>query len=147
IRTIAYPVVEKAGLVWAYMGPVDRQPPLPEFPYFDLPSENIYVTKYEIHCNYLQAFEGDLDPTHGQFLHSSLWRGTDPVAALREQSYERNARTVLPDVCLLEDTPGGVVRGTCRTFDDGRVLVSAQQSIVPTFTSSGLATPGTLSTN
>jgi phthalate 4,5-dioxygenase len=147
MRTIAYPVVEKAGLIWAYMGPAERKPPMPELPYLDVPLENVYVTKYEIDCNYLQALEGDLDPTHGQFLHSSLARGTDPVAALREQNYQRNAKTVLPDVCLLEDTPAGVVRGTCRTFDDGKVVVTAQQTILPTFTSAGLASPGTFSTN
>jgi len=29
VRTVAYPVVERAGMIWTYMGPKDEPPPLP----------------------------------------------------------------------------------------------------------------------
>jgi len=64
MHTIAYPTVESANMIWVYMGPEDRKPPFPEFPYTaEVPKENVYVTRYEINCNWLQAMEGDYDPS------------------------------------------------------------------------------------
>src|SRR5499427_2146923 len=31
IRITAYPTVEEGGVIWAYLGPPDRRPPLPRF--------------------------------------------------------------------------------------------------------------------
>ena len=31
VRTTAYPTVELGGIIWAYMGPREKMPPLPEF--------------------------------------------------------------------------------------------------------------------
>ena len=59
-------------MVFAYMGPADKQPPFPEFDYNGLPASNIYVSKFQLECNWLQATEGDFDPSHGVFLHSTL---------------------------------------------------------------------------
>ena len=72
IKTDAYPCREAGGMVFAYMGPKEKQPPFPEFDYIGLPPENIYVTKFRLECNWLQATEGDFDPSHGVFLHSTL---------------------------------------------------------------------------
>ena len=72
IKTDAYACGEAGGMVFAYMGPKDKQPPFPEFDYIGLPSQNIYVTKFQLECNWLQATEGDFDPSHGVFLHSTL---------------------------------------------------------------------------
>ena len=72
IKTDAYPCREAGGMVFAYMGPKDKQPPFPEFDYAGLPSQNLYVTKFQLECNWLQATEGDFDPSHGVFLHSTL---------------------------------------------------------------------------
>jgi phthalate 4,5-dioxygenase oxygenase subunit len=72
VKTIAYPCREAGGMVFAYMGPADKLPPFPEFDYDGLPSSHIYVTKFQLECNWLQATEGDFDPSHGVFLHSTL---------------------------------------------------------------------------
>jgi phthalate 4,5-dioxygenase oxygenase subunit len=72
IKTIAYPCREAGGMVFSYMGPADKQPPFPEFDFLHVPPENIYVTKFQLECNWLQATEGDFDPSHGVFLHSTL---------------------------------------------------------------------------
>jgi hypothetical protein len=68
----AYPCRESAGLVFAYMGPPEKQPPFPEFDFNHVPLENTYVTKFQLECNWLQATEGDFDPSHVVFLHSTL---------------------------------------------------------------------------
>jgi phthalate 4,5-dioxygenase len=78
MKTIAYPVVEAANMIWLYMGPDDRKPPFPEFPYTaEVGKENVYVTRYEINCNWLQGQEGDYDPSHAKFVHSTLGDNRD----------------------------------------------------------------------
>ena len=72
INIISYPCVEAGDLIWAYMGPKDKQPPFPEFEWAKLPKANRYVTKFIMECNYLQAMEGDYDPGHGPFLHTKI---------------------------------------------------------------------------
>jgi phenylpropionate dioxygenase-like ring-hydroxylating dioxygenase large terminal subunit len=72
VTTIAYPCVEAGGMVFSYMGPRDKQPPFPEFDFAKVPASHIYVSKFQLECNYLQATEGDFDPSHGVFLHSTL---------------------------------------------------------------------------
>ena len=72
VSTIAYPTQESGGMVFAYMGPKEKQPPFPDFDFNGLPDRNIYVTKFQLECNWLQATEGDFDPSHGVFLHSTL---------------------------------------------------------------------------
>src|SRR6266508_2830226 len=63
---------DRGDLIWAYMGPKEKQPPFPEFEWTKLPRSHRYVTKFVEQCNYLQAMEGDYDPSHGRFLHSVL---------------------------------------------------------------------------
>ncbi|HLF78003.1 MAG TPA: Rieske 2Fe-2S domain-containing protein [Dehalococcoidia bacterium] len=72
VKTIAYPCVEAGGMVFSYMGPEDKQPPFPEFDFLHVPASHIYVTKFQLECNWLQATEGDFDPSHAPFLHSTL---------------------------------------------------------------------------
>ncbi len=72
VRIRAYPCEDKGDLIWAYMGPAEKKPPFPEFEWTKLPKSHRYVTKFIEQCNYLQAMEGDYDPSHARFLHSSL---------------------------------------------------------------------------
>ena len=72
VKLQAYPVVEAGDLLWAYMGPADKKPPMPGFDWLGLPSTHRYVKKFRLDCNYLQAMEGDYDASHASFLHSTL---------------------------------------------------------------------------
>ncbi len=78
INIVRYPAVEAGDLIWAYMGPADKQPPFPEFEWLNLPASHRYVRKFKLECNYLQAMEGDYDPSHALFLHSTLDDGSIP---------------------------------------------------------------------
>ena len=51
------------------MGPADKEPPFPRFPWLDLPPEKLLVVKMFQDNNYLQGLEGDLDPAHPNYLH------------------------------------------------------------------------------
>jgi phenylpropionate dioxygenase-like ring-hydroxylating dioxygenase large terminal subunit len=72
VKITAYPCRESAGIVFAYMGPKAKQPPFPDFDFNRVPMANVYVTKFQLECNWLQATEGDFDPSHVPFLHSTL---------------------------------------------------------------------------
>ena len=68
IRHPAYPCIEQAGVIFAYLGP--GQPPLlPAYEFLTVPAENRFVGKIFSECNYLQGNEGNQDPVHLSFLH------------------------------------------------------------------------------
>jgi phthalate 4,5-dioxygenase len=69
VKILAYPTIEKGGVVWAYMGPKDLQPPEPDYEWTRAPSTHRYVSKTFENCNYLQALEGGLDTAHSSFAH------------------------------------------------------------------------------
>ena len=68
IRQKAYPVVEKNGILFAYMGP-GEPPPFPHFDCFVAPATHTFAFKGFIDCNWLQSLEVGIDPAHTSFLH------------------------------------------------------------------------------
>jgi len=71
VRAKAYPTIERAGVVWVYMGQrAKKVPPLPAFEILDVPDAEVGVTLIQRDCNYLQALEGDIDTSHFGFLHA-----------------------------------------------------------------------------
>ena len=72
IRATAYPAVERANLIWVYMGPRGLEPPLPHFEFMDVQDDWLFTAKIMYECNYVQAIEGEIDTTHAAFLHSTL---------------------------------------------------------------------------
>ncbi len=69
VRIKAYPCAERGGIVWAYMGPPEQKPELPEFEWCLVPDSHRFVSKRLQQCNYLQAMEGGIDTTHVSFAH------------------------------------------------------------------------------
>ena len=72
VRQRAYSTWEAGGVVWAYLGPPDKQPPRPAFQWTQLPSSHCFAMKAWQECNYLQALEGGIDSAHVGTLHSAL---------------------------------------------------------------------------
>ncbi len=70
VKAKAYKVVERAGVVWVYMGARMPAPALPAFEILDLPEDEIQLTFIQRDCNYLQALEGEIDTSHFGFLHA-----------------------------------------------------------------------------
>jgi nitrite reductase/ring-hydroxylating ferredoxin subunit len=67
----AYPVREYGGLVFAYMGPPDKQPAFPMLDTYDLPGyQMVAMPGYVWPCNWLQVKENSMDPAHLAFLHT-----------------------------------------------------------------------------
>jgi phenylpropionate dioxygenase-like ring-hydroxylating dioxygenase large terminal subunit len=67
-RHLAYPCQELGGIIFAYMGPSDP-PLLPRHEPLVLPERHRHVEKYFVNCNYLQSYEGGVDPSHVSYLH------------------------------------------------------------------------------
>src|SRR6516225_8615251 len=61
IRLKSYPCVELGGVIWVYMGPPERKPPLPAFEWVQVAHAQRFVSKRTQECNYLQAMEGGID--------------------------------------------------------------------------------------
>ncbi|MBF5007322.1 Rieske 2Fe-2S domain-containing protein [Diaphorobacter caeni] len=69
----AYPAFERNGLVFAYMGPVEEQPPFPEFDSYGFPEDNKLVPFSNIYpCNWLQVYENIMDHMHTAVLHNKM---------------------------------------------------------------------------
>ncbi len=69
IRLKSYPAIERAGVIWAYLGPADKKPDEPAYEWTQVPPAHRYVSKRLQESNYLQAMEGALDSIHSGFLH------------------------------------------------------------------------------
>jgi 5,5'-dehydrodivanillate O-demethylase len=71
IRHPAYPVEKLGGMLFAYLGPAEKKPLLPKW---DLLVRQDGIKKIEVcqvlRCNWLQAMENSVDPTHTYYLHS-----------------------------------------------------------------------------
>ncbi|NMG65405.1 Rieske 2Fe-2S domain-containing protein [Azoarcus indigens] len=68
IKQSAYPVVEKSGIIFAYLG--EGEPPaFPEFDCFVAPDSHVFAFKGLFECNWLQALEVGIDPAHASYLH------------------------------------------------------------------------------
>ena len=71
VRHVAYPCQETAGIIFAYLGS-GTPPLLPAYEAFTVRPEHRHVTKLFHDCNYFQALEGNMDPSHTSFLHRQL---------------------------------------------------------------------------
>jgi hypothetical protein len=136
------------------MGPAEKKPPFPGFEWCNLPPTHRYVTKFIMECNYLQAMEGDYDPSHGRFLHSTLdGNRNNPSNRIRpgqqvvifDSMEARRVKKPAPDV--IEDTGSGVFRITSQELPDGRKSVNVAPWMMPIFPTAGISRPGHYASN
>jgi phenylpropionate dioxygenase-like ring-hydroxylating dioxygenase large terminal subunit len=88
VRIAAYPAFDIGGIIWAYMGPANKQPAPPSFEFTRVPETHRQVTKTWEECNWLQGLEGGIDSVHSSFLHRALTTGRNRggIAGFRAQS-------------------------------------------------------------
>ena len=109
IRSVSYPVVEKNGIVFAYMGP-GEPPSFPNFDCFRAPDSHVFAFKGLWECNWLQALEIGIDPAHASFLHRFL-EDEDPKAGYGRQFRDSAATgTNIPMTQLLREYPRPEIR-------------------------------------
>lgn len=103
IRARSYPVVERNGIVFAYMGPGDP-PAFPAFDCFTAPDSHVFAFKGLWECNWLQALEVGIDPAHASFLHRFL-EDEDAREGYGKQFRDVAADTDIPITQVLRDYP------------------------------------------
>lgn len=103
IRQTAYPVVEKNGILFAYMGS-GAPPAFPDMDCFIAPDAYTFAFKGMIDCNWLQALEVGIDPAHASFLHR-FFHDEDPAAAYGKQFRATSADSDLPMTKVLREYP------------------------------------------
>ena len=83
IRARSYPLVEKSGILFAYLG-AGEPPAFPHFDCFVAPSEYTFAFKGYWDCNWLQALEVGIDPAHASWLHR-FFEDEDPSSSYGRQ--------------------------------------------------------------
>ncbi len=130
IKLQSYPLIERGGILWAYMGPPELVPAPPAFEWAQVRAAHRHHSKRWQECNYLQAMEGAIDSSHVSFLHSGDLH-TDPLHRnTRGASYQRDRR---PKFEVIE-APGGLYIGARRNAEAGRYYWRISQWIMPFFT-------------
>lgn len=114
----AYPCKEATGIVFAYLGPKDRMPLLPNYDWFTVPPSHVKSFKYRLQCNYLQSLEGDCDPSHLTFLH----RGNPEISS----SYD-----VVPVSYNVEQTRFGLRYTVNKRFTSGKEFIRVTNFVLP----------------
>lgn len=134
-----YPVVEKKGIYFAYMGP-DTPPEFPNFDCFRAPDSHVFAFKGLWECNWLQALEVGIDPAHASFLHRFL-KDEDPADSYGKQFRDKAAHTDMPVTQVLreyprpdievEETDFGLQITALRHMKDGLTHVRVSNQIFP----------------
>ncbi len=128
----SYPLVERGGVLWAYLGPKEHQPALPEHEWATVSEAQRFVSKRWQECNYLQAMEGGIDSSHVSFLHRHTMK-VDPLFKGATRSHEYNLRDLRPHFEVVE-SPGGLYIGARRDTGDGGYYWRITQWVMPSFT-------------
>ena len=140
----AYPTREWGDLVWAYLGPPERQPPLPELDFCVVPPASRFVTKKLQECNWAQACEGALDTAHFSFLHTPL--------ELPEIPPHRRAHPLAGAMRWMKDDPvpifhvfehdAGLLLAASRRADDDQLYWRVTQYLLPNHSVAPGSAPG-----
>ncbi|HUC65633.1 MAG TPA: Rieske 2Fe-2S domain-containing protein [Stellaceae bacterium] len=101
VRQRAYPVVERGGIVFAYLGP-GAPPAFPDFDCFVAPDAYTFAFKGHVDCNWLQVLEIGIDPAHTSFLHR-FFDDADPAANYGRPFRANSADSDLPITKVMRD--------------------------------------------
>jgi phthalate 4,5-dioxygenase oxygenase subunit len=129
LKLKAYPTREFGEMVWAYMGPAERMPEVPDLEFGTLPASHRFVTKKLQECNWAQSIEGALDTSHFSFLHMpapSVPSNANPDAPADEKRLRWIREDPLPQFSILEHEVGFVVGGARRADGQDRYWRTAQ---------------------
>jgi phenylpropionate dioxygenase-like ring-hydroxylating dioxygenase large terminal subunit len=131
IKLKSYPLVERGGILWTYMGDPQKQPSLPEFEVALVPPEQRFVAKRLQECNWLQALEGGIDSSHVSWLHRGELDSDPLFKGSKGNRYNLNdARPVFEVV----ESPGGLYIGARRNAENGHYYWRITPWVMPSFT-------------
>ena len=127
IKTTSYPVVEMGDLIWAYLGPAEKQPPHPKFEWTQVPESHRLVTKVWQECNWLQGLEGGIDTAHAPILHRRITENTNQPGI----GINTNLVKGLAPKLEVERTDYGYRYAGVRDLGDDRNIIRAYHYVMP----------------
>jgi nitrite reductase/ring-hydroxylating ferredoxin subunit len=139
VRQRAYPVIEKSGVLFAYLGEGEA-PAFPRFDCFVAPDAYTFAFKGYWDCNWLQALEVGIDPAHASYLHR-FFEDEDPSASYGRQFRGTPADSQMPISQVLrefsrpeirvERTDYGMRLHTLRRISDAHTHVRVTNILFP----------------
>ena len=139
IRQTAYPVVEKSGILFAYLGP-GEPPAFPHFDCFVAPASHTFAFKGMIDCNWLQSLEVGIDPAHTSFLHR-FFHDEEPDTGYGKLFRDKSIDSDLPMTRIMrenrrpqievEPTDYGMRIATLRQINDDTTHVRVTNLVFP----------------
>jgi hypothetical protein len=113
------------------MGDPATQPPLPEFEWVHVPSEQSFTSKRWQECNWLQALEGGIDSSHVSWLHSAGLNNDPLFKGSKGNQYNLNDMKPFFEVV---DSDGGLYVGVRRNAEEGHYYWRITPWVMPAFT-------------
>src|SRR6266542_2954907 len=145
VRSVAYPTAERGGCIWAYLGPREAPPPLPEIE-ANLELEGVGTVRFSLNSyNWLQAMENNLDTAHNAILHHGAITADvagDPSFPNPGMKYMVVSRSPLFDI---RDADFAVSSGASRPADAGSTYWRTTLWLWPFYTMSPTFKMGTRS--
>ena len=131
VKLTSYPVIERGGVLWTYMGAPEQQPPYPEWEFIMVPPDQTFTSKRWQENNWLQAMEGGIDNSHVSWLHGDALRSDPLFMGARGNTYMFSDRAPVFEVV---ESPGGLYIGARRNAEDDNYYWRITQYVVPAFT-------------
>ncbi len=123
VKAPAFHIAEFGGLLWGYVGPQDDVPDLPEFEWTRVESDQRYLSRFLVECNYMQAVEGGLDAARVAALRKAGALGPDdPMGEEAEHSVQAR------------ETEYGLLVGTAVESEARQADMSVTQWLMPFYT-------------
>lgn len=138
----AYPTREWGECVWAYLGPAESMPPLPDMEFALIDPPHRYVAKKLQECNWAQSVEGAIDTAHFSFLHTRVGAA---AANAPPSSYDDQNRWMQADpsprYTVLPHDAGLILAGA-RHADPGETYWRIAQFLMPNHSYAPVGAPG-----
>jgi len=131
IKLKSYPLVKRGPVLWTYMGPPEKQPPLPEWEFAMVPPEQVFMSKRLQESNWMQAMEGGIDSSHVSFLHRGDLESDPIFKGAKGNKY--NLADMRPHFEVVEQ-PGGLYIGARRNAENGNYYWRITPWVMPNFT-------------
>ena len=131
IKLKNYPLVEKGGILWTYMGPPEDQPEEPAWEFICVPATQTFSSKRIQESNWLQAMEGGIDSAHVSFLHRGNLNSDPLFKGTRGNQYNLNDSQPFFEVA---EHAGGLYIGARRKAEDGKFYWRITPWVMPCFT-------------
>ena len=130
VKIKAYKMVERNGMIWAYMGPRQDPPPLPDIEpnMMEEGAEGNSAGLRE--CNWMQALEGDIDTAHLSFLHLGKVSAEDVQPGTFDYYNQKDKK---PHYKVVE-TDYGMMYGAYRPAEEDSYYWRIAQFMMPFYT-------------